>query len=415
MKQSLSKHVGNILTGPTRKELYTKFIRENADKSLITPKIQADPSLRYYPEIDDYTMSCGMDRTPNGRIWLAWFGGGDNEEAFIAIAKSDDDGMTFSQPQFVLDGGFVARTPLTCVVGNLWTDPQGKLHLFFMLSLGYYDGRGGCWDAVCENPDDDDPVWTEPKRIWHGCALNKPTVLADGSWLLPINLWDRNKINVDGRAPHFGWLGLRTDIFSELDKERMTWCFISKDNGASWTKAGGAVNRIHRTFDEPMVVERKDGSLMMLQRDRLGITECESRDGGTSWSEPQRFQLSNADSRFFFTKLASGKLLLIKHSNPRQPDKRSHLCAYLSDDDGKTWYGEMMIDDREQISYPDGFQAPDGRIFVQYDRHREHGEILMTVFTEEDVASGRYVSDQARKPYPVIQSATMRAGSDWSV
>lgn len=404
-----------ITAKPTRKELYSRFVKENADMALVPPTIQSNPSLRYYPEIDDYTMSCGMDRTSGGRIWLAWFGGGDNEEAFIAIAKSDDDGLTFSDPQFVLDGGYVARTPLCAVVGNLWTDPQGRLHLFFMLSLGYFDGRGGCWDAVCENPDADNPVWAEPKRIWHGCALNKPTVLADGSWLLPINLWDRDKMYVDGRYAYFRNLGRETDVFAELDHERMTWCFISKDQGKSWTRTGSVVNRIHRTFDEPMVIERKDGSLMMLQRDQLGITECESRDGGTNWSEPERFQLNSAESRFFLTKLASGRILLIKHSNPRQPDKRSHLCAYLSDDDGKSWYGEMLIDQRERISYPDGFQAPDGRIFIQYDLERNHGEILMTVFTEEDIIAGRYVSAASRKPYAVVRSATKLAQAEWSV
>ena len=410
-RQKSSKNLKTL----TKRELYTKFAKENADMALVPPEIKAFPSLRYYPEIDDYTMSCGMDRTPSGRIWLAWFGGGDNEDAFIAMAKSDDDGMTFSEPQFVLDGGYVARTPLTCVVGNLWTDPQGKLHLFFMLSLGYFDGRGGCWDAVCENPDDDSPTWSLPRRIWHGCALNKPTVLADGSWLLPINLWDRNKIRIDGHHAAFHDLGHRTDIFSELDNERKTYCFASKDQGESWMRLGGVVNRINRTFDEPMLIERRDNSLMMLQRDTTGITECESFDAGMTWSEPKRFQLGNASSRFFLAKLASGRILLIKHSNPAEPGRRSHLSAYLSDDDGKSWYGDMLIDPRDKISYPDGFQAPDGRIFIQYDIERAHGEILMTVFSENDIIAGKYVTENSRKPYPVIQSATKHAQSEWSV
>jgi hypothetical protein len=29
------------------------------------------------------------------------------------------------------------------LVGNLWTDPNGKLWLFFDQSLGYFDGRSG--------------------------------------------------------------------------------------------------------------------------------------------------------------------------------------------------------------------------------------------------------------------------------
>ena len=29
---------------------------------------------------------------------------------------------------------------------------------------------------MCDNPDDADPKWSAPTRIWHGATLNKPTV-----------------------------------------------------------------------------------------------------------------------------------------------------------------------------------------------------------------------------------------------
>ncbi len=395
-----------------RTELYERFLREAVDHALIPPEIRPNPSLRYYPEIDDYTMSCGMDRTPGGRIWLAWFGGGDDDRAVILLAKSDDDGRTFGAPEFVLDAGYVGPAHLCTVVGNLWSDPDGKLHLFFTLSLGHFDGRAGCWDAVCENPDSDTPSWSTPRRIWHGCALNKPTVLADGRWLLPINLWKREQVGIEITSGY--WLNEKSTLFPELDPWRRSNIFISRDRGKSWEMRGGALNRLGRTFDEPMVVERKDGSLWMLQRNEYGITECESHDGGDTWSVPKPFALPNASARFFLRKLASGRVLLVKHSNPADPAVRSHLEAYLSDDDGVTWNDGLMLDQRSGISYPDGFQAPDGRIFIQYDRDREHGEILMTVFREEDVDAGQFLSEDSRRPYPVILSATKRAAAEWS-
>lgn len=56
-----------------------------------------------------------------------------------------------------------------------------------------------------------------------------------------------------------------------------------------------------------------------------------------------------------------------------------------------------MIDERRGVSYPDGFQAPDGTIYISYDRNRDHdGEILMACFTEEDVLSGEFQSDRAK-------------------
>lgn len=75
---------------------------------------------------------------------------------------------------------------------------------------------------------------------------------------------------------------------------------------------------------------------------------------------------------------------------------RERLMAWLSDDDGETWFGGLMIEERS-CSYPDATQGPDGTIYVIYD-HERHGakEILVAAFTEEDVAAGKPVSGEAR-------------------
>ena len=67
------------------------------------------------------------------------------------------------------------------------------------------------------------------------------------------------------------------------------------------------------------------------------------------------------------------------------------------DDDGKTWSGGLMIDEREDVTYPDGVQADDGRIYIIYDHQRTPlGEVLMATFTEEDVRAGKPVSGKIR-------------------
>ena len=68
----------------------------------------------------------------------------------------------------------------------------------------------------------------------------------------------------------------------------------------------------------------------------------------------------------------------------------------------------LLLDERQGISYPDGFQAPDGRIFVQYDRKRECGEILLAIFTEEDVLAGKNISGKMVLKHPAIQSYSAR-------
>ena len=103
-------------------DLYRKFLATQLPYALRPAEVKANPPLRYWPEVDDYTMSCGMDITPAGRIWLAWFAGGDNENAVVILAYSDDGGLTFSAPQFILDPGYAdCGIHLSAVVANLWT------------------------------------------------------------------------------------------------------------------------------------------------------------------------------------------------------------------------------------------------------------------------------------------------------
>ena len=77
--------------------------------------------------------------------------------------------------------------------------------------------------------------------------------------------------------------------------------------------------------------------------------------------------------------------------------QRSHLTAYLSDDDGATWKGGLLLDDRLVVSYPDGDQGADGTLYIIYDHNRESDrEILLARFTEEDVLARQLISAQAR-------------------
>ncbi len=56
-----------------------------------------------------------------------------------------------------------------------------------------------------------------------------------------------------------------------------------------------------------------------------------------------------------------------------------------------------MIDARRGVSYPDGVESPEGAIYLVYDYSRTGAkQILVAVFTEEDVEKGRLVTDRAR-------------------
>ena len=70
-----------------------------------------------------------------------------------------------------------------------------------------------------------------------GCTLNKPTVLRNGDWLLPVSDWHQKTARV----------------------------FASTDEGATW-KERGSLQFPDWEFDEHMTVELKDGRPMWLHR-----------------------------------------------------------------------------------------------------------------------------------------------------
>lgn len=362
------------------------LMRRIADLALVPPTLNTNPLPKYDYDKLDYGMTIGIDRTPKGRLWACWVAGGDSPKAFFVLATSDDDGATWSKPRLVVDthSPTLPRERST-LVGNLWTDPTGRLWLFFDQSMDMFDGRAGVWAATCDNPDADKPTWSKPRRLADGVMLNKPTVLKSGEWLAPISLDQRG-----GFGPFKG-------LFTELDPLRGAAVFASNDQGKTWTRRGAA------TFPNPdwhehMIVERKDGSLWMLGRTAKGIVQSTSADGGKTWSaatEPNGIRQPNA--RFFLRRLASGRILLVKHGDRVDAhDGRVKLSAWLSEDEGASWTGGLILDDRKGVSYPDGFQTPDGTVYISYDRNRAtDGEVLLARFTEADIAAKKLVGPKS--------------------
>ncbi|MCE6990502.1 sialidase family protein [Dyadobacter sp. CY323] len=356
------------------------------DPGLEQPILNTSPLPDYDYDRLDYGMTIGIERTPKGRIWACWVAGGDNDDAFFVLNTSDNDGKTWSAPKLVIDPHNPSlKEKRRTVVGCLWLDPLGRLWLFFDQSMTMFDGRDGNYYTICENPDSDRPVWSKPVRVSNGCTLNKPVVLKDGTWILPVSLWDRTKI----KDPY-------KEAFHELDDERMANVYASTDQGKTWTRRGG-VRYPQAQFDEHHVIERKDGTLWMTARTATGLWQSVSTDQGKTWSEPAKYQ-EHISSRHFIRRLQSGRILLVRHGGLNEKTRfRSKFTAYLSEDDGKTWIGGLMLDERRGISYPDGFQAPDGTLYVSYDYSRDFaGEIVMARFTEQDILDGKFSGKKSK-------------------
>ena len=329
----------------------------------------------------------GIERTTNGRLFATWYSGGEGEgpDNFVLLVQSDDDGKTWSGPTSVIDPPGKVRAYDPC----LWIDPQGRLWLFWAQSFMWWDGRSGTWAIRCDEPDASKLEWTEPRRVCDGIMMNKPTVTRAGDWLLPTAVWTCTKVHDPAMVDQ---------EFSNVT--------INRDSGETFAHLGSA-DIPERGFDEHMVVEKNNGDLWMLVRRKDGVGESLSTDNGKTWSPGALAPIAGPDSRFFIRRLASGNLLLINHIDFKDAkNKRTNLTALLSTDDGQTWQGGLLLDGRESVSYPDATQAPDGSIYAIHD-HSRHGEmqILMSVFTEEDILAGKLVSKQSRLAVMVDQKS----------
>lgn len=330
--------------------------------------------------------------TKTGRIFVTFYSGGTNEEVGnYAIAVLSDDGISFTEPVVK-----VYEENKRCFDPNVWIDPLGRLWITWSLMP-----LGGVYGAICEDPDAERLVWGEEFFIGHDVMMNKPTVLSSGEWLFPIAVWD-------------GWrskLRIRSPYYETTETETGSFVYRSIDQGKTFEKLGAA-DVENRQFDEHMVLELKDGTLAMYVRTWYGIGVSYSYDKGMTWTEGKDSGLGGPGSRFHIRRLKSGRILLINHVNyqrtPENPQGRNNLAALLSEDDGKTWKYQLMLDERNEVSYPDATEAEDGFIYITYDRERGCGkfsyeeatdqarEILYAKITEEDIIAGKLVDEQSR-------------------
>ncbi|MBM3859135.1 MAG: exo-alpha-sialidase [Verrucomicrobia bacterium] len=301
-----------------------------------------------------------------GRIWAAWYSGKTPgaiiercPHSYTVVSTSGDGGKTWKEVLAIDPDG---AGPLKAYDPQPWVDPDGKLWVFW-----HHTGGSQAWAITADDAEKENPTWSQPRPITSGIMMNKPAILSNGDWLFAVNQRKTGTIS-------------------------LVKALVSNDQGRTFTEKGNLEISYDLKPCEPMIVERKDGSLWMLTRSQQGISESISTDGGTTWGELKAQAIKHTASRFFISRLQSGHLLLIKHMGLDVDleavgrSQRRELMAFISKDDGKTWSKGLMLDDRNGVSYPDAQQTADGTIYLIWDFARsKEQEILMTTFREEDV------------------------------
>lgn len=377
--------------------LLSSLLLATAPGSYETDALKAFPVLKPVPDrLSDarrgFQSAPSITASPKGRLWVAWHTGDTTEgdENGMVVVSSGDGGDSWTPPLFAID----PPGPLRVLDPGLWTDPDGKVWLFYAQLYGMWDGRAGVWAMHPVDPERADTDWTPARRLCDGFLKNKPVVTRTGTWLLPSEFMNCR--------PWGGRIGAATAIPPEFVHEmpafRAANVFGSRDKGLTVSFLGRAeIAPKDRDCTENMVVERRDGSLWMLVRVKYGLAESVSRDGGATWSELRPSKILGPSSRFFIGRLRSGAMLLVKNGETTRKTGRSRMMAFLSDDDGETWTEGLMLDERAHVSYPDAVEDLDGFIHVVHDRARTTArEILHHRFKEADIRAGRLVSPGSR-------------------
>lgn len=328
-------------------------------------------------------------RTRGGRLFAGWYTGGALEpciQNFNVLVQSDDNGESWTKPLLAVYSDTENR--IRNIDIQLWVDDRNRLWVMWTHSpyyetsvdatirtpfaCDYHREFTGVEAMICRNPDADVLQWEEPRRICGGFLRCKPIITKTGAYLFPAYDWIRE------------------------DKYMLR---LSTDCGESFRDVVAADKPQNRVFDETMAYEVGD-KLCIQARTNLGYyAYAESLDGGKTWSKTEEYEKAPS-TRFYLARLSCGALVYVRNISDTA---RTGMKVCLSEDDGKTWPYQLVLDERENVSYPDLAEGENGVLYIVHDRERDNRnhlnretwmseaakEILISRVSVEDIRRGR--------------------------
>ncbi len=297
-----------------------------------------------------------------GSVVAYWFAGARESAPDVEILSSRHDPArgTWTAPRSVVDRHALALELDVFVrrLGNpvAWVDAHGRVHLFVVAT-----GLGG-WAAsrVVHLLSDDGghrfrPLRALPLSPWFNTShlvRAPPTPLADRGALVPLHFEIGNKYPVALRLSPTG---------DPLELVR-----VSDDD----------------TTLQPSIVALDDDSAVALLRDHSDARSLRlagTHDGGRSWADLGRTNLSNPNASVVATRLPDGTL--VAALNPGR-EGRTELVLALSRD-GRDWRIERSLEagaEGDEFSYPSLLVAGDA-LHLTYTHKRQ--AIMHRVFRLE--------------------------------
>lgn len=282
----------------------------------------------------------------------------------VDLMRSQDEGKTWTFPRTVLDGPIDDRD-----AGVLETS-KGSILITTFTSLAYEvhlksksGQEGSRWQGAHQR------VNAAQRKEALGTWMIRSTdggVTFSGRYRVPVNSPHGPVQLSDGRLLYAG-----KALWTEHNKVGVC---ESKDDGQTWSWLAEIPIRQgdrHQNYHELHAVEAKDGRLIVQIRnhnqahDRETL-QCESRDGGKTWSTPRSIGVWGLPSHLL--RLRDDRLLM-SYGYRRPPFGNQ---ARLSEDHGKTWSAPITISNDGpggDLGYPSTVELKNGEfVTVWYER-----------------------------------------------
>lgn len=280
----------------------------------------------------------------------AHYGGNVGKKVNDLIAyRSKDKGKTWTGGQPLWDvpynqHGFLPLIPPGSTrIYSLGTEPHPDL----------FNGVENAAIAF-RHSDDDGYTWSAPQFIrprndpdYQGMSVIRPCQTDRGTWLLGTHTGTKYQENI-------GADGKLAEGEGKFTTRTRQYLLRSEDLGKTWDLVPGPrpngwfVPKYDR-MDELCPMDLGNGEVYALARTAEGhLWELRSTDDGKTWSEPQPTTLVHPDSPAMLFKLSDGKTLAAFHHNRHtgghfnHPD-RGELWVSLSDDGGRNWAEPRFI------------------------------------------------------------------------
>jgi sialidase-1 len=290
-------------------------------------------------------------------------GGAISDDGYARVAGiiSEDAGRTWSEPHIVADDRDALVNTMSPGLTRL---ANGNL------LLAYSWRSGG--NADKEHPtnckkmvrisEDEGQTWSE----------RQPVTIPDGGYQTGCH--DRAYTLSTGRV-----LVQCHTIFPSHRKEMGNYVARSDDNGVTWERSEILTEEKSRLFEEASIVERADGSLLMVMRSSRGNSYfTESTDGGETWSTPYPSGVIAPMAPTLLKRLPDSEDIVMIWNPHWIPWAGHHitrcplLCA-VSRDGGRTWGlpKAIEVNPEWEWAYP-GMIFHEGTALLHY--HRSHIE-----------------------------------------